>query len=55
MGYIVKRSGNYRVRYRDPVGKMRSEPRGDDPDGLVEGVLVAGAPAGAVNPGDIRA
>jgi len=27
MGYIVKRNGSYRVRYRDPAGKMRSKPR----------------------------
>ncbi|MCU1485746.1 MAG: integrase family protein, partial [Actinomycetia bacterium] len=25
MGYVEKRSGRYRARYRDPVGRQRSE------------------------------
>lgn len=25
MGYIEKRTGHYRVRYRDPLGHQRSE------------------------------
>lgn len=25
MGYVEKRRGNYRVRYRDPLGRQRSE------------------------------